>query len=175
MSAGKWTDCITEEPKHNHYVMQLSAFPLSSSKSCAMPVPTASNQDPAPFFLLPPTPHHPHLVLYFVISQIDSACPAFCFIWWAASCPPVQGDLLHMTFKLRRSCWCTAARCHWLPKPCLVKVGAPTSFWALLKGMEWALLSHIGNYVGSVQCWSSWPGKRQHTAHQLMEDNLPLV
>lgn len=175
MSPGKWTDCIIEEPKHNNCVMQLSALPLSSSKSCAMLVPTASNQDPAPFFQLPPTPHQPYLVLYFVISQVDSAGLAFCFIWWAASCPPVQSDLLHMPFKLRRSFWRTAARWHWSPEPCLVKAGAPTSFWALLKSMEWALLSHVGNCVVSVQCWSSWPGKRQRTAHQLMEDNLPLV
>lgn len=60
MSPGKLTDCITEEPKNNHYVMQLSAFPLSSSKCCAMLVPTASNQDPAPFFLLPPTHYQPY-------------------------------------------------------------------------------------------------------------------
>lgn len=174
MSPRKWTDCIKKEPKHNHCVVQLSALPLRSSKSCVTLVLTALNQDPAPFLL---HSYQPYSILYFVISQTDSAGSAFCFIfiWWAASCPPVQGDLLHMHFKLRKSCWCTATRCHWSPEPCLVKARAPTFFWALLKGMEWALLSHIGNYVESVQCQSSWPGKRQSVAHQLMEDNLPLV
>jgi len=81
MSPSKGSDYIIPEPENNHYVTQLSALPRSSSKSCAMLIPTASNQDPAPFFLLPPTLHQPNvLVLYFVISQIGSASPAFCFI-----------------------------------------------------------------------------------------------
>lgn len=143
MSPGKWTDCIIEDPKHNWYVMQLGALPLSSSKSYTMLVPTVSNQDPAPFFLLPPTPHQPYLVLYFVIIQTESAGPASCFIQWAASCLPAQGDLLHVPRKHRRSCCYTAARWHWPPEPCLGKAGAPTSFRAFIfkgyKSEHWCL------------------------------------
>lgn len=38
-----------------------------------------------------------------------------------------------------------------------------------------ASLSHMGKCVMPLQYWSSWPGKRQHPTHRLMEDNLPLV
>lgn len=161
MSPGKWTDCSIEDPKHNEYVMQLRAHPLGSSKSCTILVPSISNQDPAPFFLLPPTHHQPFLVLYFVTSQTESAGPASCFIQWAASFLPMQGDWLHVPCKHKRSCRYTAEGWLWSPEPCPGKAGAPTSLWALLKGTEWALMSHMGNHVGSVQCWSSWPGQRQ--------------
>lgn len=127
-----------------------------------MLVPIISNQDPAPFFLLPPTHHQPFLVLYFVIRQTDRECrPCFLLHSVSSILPSHARWLAARALQTQEECCYTAAGWLWSPEPCPGKAGAPTSFWALLKGTEWALMSHMGNHVGSVQCWSSWPGKRQ--------------
>lgn len=140
MSPSRWTDCTIAEPKNHHYVTQLGASCPNSPKSSAVLSTTASDQAPAPFFLpFSPNPNSftPSALLLrpVLCHQPDSVGPAFCFIWWAASCPPLLDDLLHMHLQPQEEllmCWGKMPLANWT-LPC----GSMTLFQALFSCIDW--------------------------------------